>query len=124
MSVWFPGSSGGLALVNTNACGTKANENCKGSSMAAVLLVSSVVKSAVLVCRAGHCEPVSPTVWLLLVALLFFLVPGCVYSFYMSQLFVGLGEGKPKQDLHVVLPEAREARCSPSFSFPGKGNSY
>ena len=62
--------------------------------MAAVLaIISSAVKSAVLVCRAGHYKPLSPNIWLLSVTPAFLLVSSCVYSFYMSQ-FCWFGRGE------------------------------
>lgn len=95
-----------LMLANANTCGLKVGEICRGSAVAILALIFSVVKSTDCVCKAGHCDPLSiiSTAWLLLAALA--LLPSSYLSLYIS-----------------ALPVSRwgETEVTPSCGAPGLG---
>lgn len=64
---------------------------------------------------------VTLAMWLIPAALLFFLVPGQLYSFLLYQ---SLGGVNSKRVLPVVPQKVGEASCSPFSPFPTNGNFF
>lgn len=112
-----------LMLANANTCGLKVGEICRGSAVAILALIFSVVKSTDCVCKAGHCEPLSiiSTAWLLLAALA--LLPSSYLSLYISALPVSRW-GETEVTPSCGAPGAGEACHSLHSSFPREGNAF
>lgn len=112
-----------LASANGNIYEAKTSEICRRSMAARLAVGYFSGGSAGVLCRAGHRELQS---WLILAALLFFLLPSHLYLSWLFLSLLGERAGrcvKPKWVVCAVPWRAGETSCSPCFSFSGKGKS-